>query len=140
MAWTTIPPTASDPDAPLTAFLAKAWGDNPIAIANGDAGAPRVRDAAMSTTVTTAGINWVANRYRSQSSTGVGQVVMASYRSSGSGLTRSVGDSANGSELIPCNVNAGIRDATTLPGTWICQGYAESGTTTLSVTIWKRTG
>lgn len=47
MAWVTIPPTATDPDAPLTSFLAKAWSDNPAAIANGDAGAPRISKSAL---------------------------------------------------------------------------------------------
>lgn len=47
MAWVTIPPTATDPDAPLTSFLAKAWSDNPAAIANGDAGAPRITNSSL---------------------------------------------------------------------------------------------
>lgn len=42
MAWVNIPDTATDPDAPLTSSLAKAWTGNPIAIANGDPGAPRI--------------------------------------------------------------------------------------------------
>ena len=134
------PDTAVDPDAPVTSDLMYALRDNPVAISEGAAGAPRIQDAAMSTTVTTAGRNWVANRYGSQASTGVGQVVMARYQSSGSGLTRSVGGSANGSELTPCNANAGVGSTPiTLPGTWVCQGYAESGVTTVSVTTWKRT-
>lgn len=38
-----IPDTAIDPDAPLTSQLGYAWRDNCIAIAEGAAGAPRVR-------------------------------------------------------------------------------------------------
>lgn len=125
------------PDAPITAGLGARWRDNPIAISEGAAGAPRIQDAAMSTTVTTAGRNWVANRYSSQASNGVGQVVMARYTSSGSGLTRNIGDGANGSELFPCSADGTIQGAS-LPGSWVCQGYAASGSTGASVTNWKR--
>lgn len=48
--WVNIIDSALDPDAPLTSELAYAWRDNPIAIAEGAAGAPRVRAAAISTT------------------------------------------------------------------------------------------
>lgn len=47
MAWTDIPDAALDPDAPLTSDLAYAWRDNPIAIANGDAGAPKIQGRAL---------------------------------------------------------------------------------------------
>lgn len=45
--WTNIPDTALDPDAPLTSELAYAWRDNPIAIAEGAAGAPRITQTAI---------------------------------------------------------------------------------------------
>ena len=41
--FTVIPDTAIDPDAPLTAQLAYAWRDNPIAIAEGAISAPYVQ-------------------------------------------------------------------------------------------------
>ncbi len=40
--WTTISDTSVDPDAPLTSQLGYAWRDNPIAIAEGATGAPRI--------------------------------------------------------------------------------------------------
>lgn len=40
--WTNIADSALDPDAPVTSELAYAWRDNPIAIAEGAVGAPRV--------------------------------------------------------------------------------------------------
>lgn len=40
--WTNIVDSALDPDAPVTSELAYAWRDNPIAIAEGAVGAPRV--------------------------------------------------------------------------------------------------
>lgn len=40
--WVTITDSQVDPDAPLTSELAYAWRDNPIAIAEGAPGAPKV--------------------------------------------------------------------------------------------------
>lgn len=40
--WVNLTDTQLDPDAPLTSNLAYAWRDNPIAIAEGASGAPRV--------------------------------------------------------------------------------------------------
>ena len=45
--WTVISDTSLDPDAPLTSELAYAWRDNPIAIAEGAVGAPRIQYAAI---------------------------------------------------------------------------------------------
>lgn len=45
--WTEISDTSLDPDAPLTSELAYAWRDNPIAIAEGAAGAPRISPLAF---------------------------------------------------------------------------------------------
>lgn len=45
--WTNITDAMTDPDAPLTSELAKAWRDNPIAIAEGASGAPRVAYSAL---------------------------------------------------------------------------------------------
>ncbi len=47
--WTTITDTQVDPDAPLTSQLGYAWRDNPIAIAEGAVGAPRVMHNALNT-------------------------------------------------------------------------------------------
>ena len=49
--WTNITDTAVDPDAPLTSQLGYAWRDNPIAIAEGAADAPRIQPGAMQTYV-----------------------------------------------------------------------------------------
>lgn len=58
----TIAGTETDPEAPITSALMKALADNPTAIAEGEVGAPRNLDASLSTTVTSAGINWVNAR------------------------------------------------------------------------------
>ena len=43
----TITDTETDPEAPLTATLAKKWRDNPIAISEGSTGAPKIQRAAI---------------------------------------------------------------------------------------------
>lgn len=45
--WTTIADTQVDPDAPVTSELGYAWRDNPIAIAEGASGAPRITHSAL---------------------------------------------------------------------------------------------
>lgn len=45
--WTTIPDTSLDPDAPARSIDAKALRDNPIAIAEGASGAPRITSASV---------------------------------------------------------------------------------------------
>lgn len=45
--WLSITDSAVDPNAPVTSELAYAWRDNPIAIAEGASGAPRIRYSAI---------------------------------------------------------------------------------------------
>lgn len=47
--WFNITDTQVDPDAPLTSQLAYAWRDNPVAIAEGAAGAPLVQPRSLDT-------------------------------------------------------------------------------------------
>ena len=54
MVWTTIPDGDIDPESPIDAPLMAALRDNPIAIAGGLAGAPKVQNAAL------AGLPWQA--------------------------------------------------------------------------------
>lgn len=57
MAWVSISNTAIDQDSPITVSLMTALRDNPAAIANGDAGAPKVQTAGINdAAVTTAKI------------------------------------------------------------------------------------
>lgn len=65
--WVTINDSQVDPDAPLTSELAYAWRDNPIAIAEGAAGAPRIQPPSMAQPLVSASgqghiasTNWLA--------------------------------------------------------------------------------
>lgn len=75
-AYTTITDTQVDPEAPITSELMTALRDNPIAIAEGATGAPRIDPSSAvdwaSTTNTAAEINWVLGRNASLSLGAVG--------------------------------------------------------------------
>lgn len=60
--WTNIATSNLEPGKPARSIDALALRDNPIAIAEGAAGAPKIEDAALDTTVTSNGINWVNAR------------------------------------------------------------------------------
>jgi hypothetical protein len=60
--WTTLSNTAVGVGGLPSGATITALRDNPIAIAEGAVGAPRVVDGALDTTVLTAGVNWVLNR------------------------------------------------------------------------------
>ena len=60
--WTNIPDDVLEPGKPIRSVDAIALRDNPVAIAEGAAGAPRIEDAALDTNVTNAGREWVMNR------------------------------------------------------------------------------
>lgn len=63
MAWTTIANSLIDTGKAIRSSIAYALRDNPIAIANGDSGAPRIQDAALDTgSATSAGQTWVNAR------------------------------------------------------------------------------
>lgn len=70
--WTTISDTSVDPDAPLTSQLGYAWRDNPIAIAEGATGAPRIQTLALQ--APTAGNTYPIARMRPVSQVGPGTV------------------------------------------------------------------
>lgn len=65
--WVAITDSQVDPDAPLTSELAYAWRDNPIAIAEGAVGAPRIQPPSMAQPLVSASgqghtvsTNWLA--------------------------------------------------------------------------------
>lgn len=73
--WTNITDSQVDPDAPLTSEIAYAWRDNPIAIAEGAVGAPKVEAIANRATTVT---SWVTSSTNYYAATGLGRV--ASFR------------------------------------------------------------
>lgn len=123
MAYTPIQNTQVDADSPVTADLMSQLRDNPIAIANGDAGAPRIVDSALSTTATGAGRDWVLARNAASAAGAVGTYAL--LRVSGTG---GLGFNATiaASSLFPASAS-GYSDATVLSGTWRSMGVIEAG-------------
>ena len=134
MVWEVPIDSQTDPDAPITSQLGKRWDGNVIAAFGGEANAPRLEDAALDTTVTTAGEQWVQNRIAASSFGDVGTYVLASWTGAG---TVGIGATVAGSTLIPTNTG-GATGTGTLSGTWMAMGSAEDSTQTTRTTLWLR--
>lgn len=134
--WVTINDSQVDPDAPLTSELAYAWRDNPVALAEGAVGAPRIEDAALGATATSDGATWIGNRYALLGHAAVGTVIMAAR----TGTTgHSPGDVVAGSNLLYSNGD-GTGAAGAPPGTWVCLGLVQAASPSggNKTVIWRR--
>lgn len=153
MAWTNIDNSLVSVGALPFATTMQALRDNPIAIANGDAGAPRNTDASLSTTVTAAGTSWVGARTAALAAASVGSYAFCRPSTGG---PYSAGATISGSSLGYAGVNGNANDsegtrrveaeviASGSPGagTWRCMGYSQtitnSGVTGRGATLWLR--
>ena len=106
--------------APATAMHFERWFRNPVAIAQGAIGAPRIEDAALSTTITAVGADWVMRRVASAGAAYLGQRCFMSHQGPTAG-TYEVGDITAGSNLK--FTSGGVISASATSGTWICCGY-----------------
>ena len=136
MAWTTISNALVAVGALPFATTIQALRDNPIAIANGDAGAPQIQTAALiaSERITTANI---AAAYAGAAVGGVGAYATAQLVSGSVGF----GGSVSGGSLALCLVNVGATATGALSGTWINTGASVTGSGSVnvnSVAIWRR--
>ena len=150
MTYTPILNAEVDAESPITDLLLTRLRDNPIAISNGAADAPRITDAALGPTATNAGRDWVLNRAALAVAGAVGTYVFA---------TR-FGDVAFGSTVAGSGLNptsgaysvteGGITGSVTfttgsaLSGTWRCMGTfdssnSNSGLSISGATLWLRT-
>lgn len=144
MSWTNIPNALVAVGAKPFASTLQALRDNISALANGLAGAPRVQDAALSTTVTTTGQQWVFQRLTTDSvnvriaASTIGAVgTLALAIRGGTGVTN-FGDTVAGSLLNPSSAD-GTATGAALTGTWRCLGAANSsGGLGQRVTLWLR--
>lgn len=156
MTWQAINDSELVSGSPLKSSIAFRLRDNTTAVANGDAGAPRIQNAALDTnSVTnvkvangtlgaeklqtgTDEINWVMARIAGASAGVVGDRIMASY-SGGSNVE--FGETRAASEVNPSNSNGNLSPAVSLSGVWMCLGYADNtggATGPEKTTIWKR--
>lgn len=117
--YTTIPDTDIDQDSPVTQPLMTALRDNPIAIAEGSAGAPSIETAAFGSTYYTAG--------------GIGTYVWATRTNGSTDVT--FGSTLAGTSLSPTSAVYGVAGpgqasvtsynfdtASALSGTWRAMG------------------
>lgn len=127
----TITDAETDPEAPLTSELAKKWRDNPIAIAKGDATAPKIQMAALVTDSTA--ISWVASRnagvavgavgsyaFVARDTDGTSSDLLAGTTYAGSLLTYAGFESSSSGSVVEATYGSG------LSGTWRAMGHGNS--------------
>ena len=129
----------------LTSPTMYALYDNPTAIAEGAAGAPRIEDAALDTTVTTAGTDWVLARNAGAATGAVGTYAWLGSSTANSAIT--AGSTYAGSGLRYTGLqyqsgDSGVRWDTvfggTPSGTWRAVGTMSGSVGYLSVTMFLR--
>ena len=143
--WTNIPDSNIEPGKPIRSIDGLALRDNPIAIAEGASGAPRIEDAALDTTVTSAGTDWVLARTAGASVGAVGTYALLGRSATdgqfslgqtlaGSGLryfaARSTAGSSFSADLPTGTTSAPYRgNGGTPAGTWraMCNGNGGTG-------------
>lgn len=140
-----INPSEIEPEAPLTSSLASRWTNNPIAIAEGAPGAPRIQTNAIANGAVTAPKlatgnqerDWVLARVASAPLGAVGtyaSLVIADTAVGSQGIaTSNEGDTRPGSELrwsstdlsgVTSPSGSSIISSTSPSGTWRCMGRA----------------
>jgi hypothetical protein len=124
--WTTIPDSSLEPGKPIRSIDGLALRDNPVAIAEGAAGAPRIAAAALQTG--TPERNWVLNLTAGASAGAVGSYAFL-RRNDNNGSTTN--NTVSGSLLrysgawARIDTNGGTREATdgaAPAGTWRLMG------------------
>ena len=156
--WQTIPDASVNPGAPVTTSLMRAMRDNPLAIIEGAAGAPKIQnnafaDNSISPTKLTDGTSFVTGII-----TGFGIGNVGAYAILGGNADYSPGDTAAGSALTYAGLLSSLYDVGTPSGeidlqaptgaspagTWRCQGITAVGSGvgdiggTFRVCLWQR--
>lgn len=145
--YSTIANSDIDADSPVTTPLLTALRDNPIAITEGSAGAPNIQDAALDTTATTTGRDWVLARTALTTAGAVGSMAFAQPTDT---TSYTFGQTIAGSNLAPAGIvdaptsggnTQSVHSSGTLSGTWRCMGVTAYNVTTTenSATMWIRT-
>jgi hypothetical protein len=130
--WTTIPDSSLEPGKPIRSIDAIALRDNPVAIAEGAPGAPKIEAQALDTT--TDERDWVLARTANAS---VGAVGTYAFLGSTNTTATTPGLTKAGSSLRYAGIyrsnstwnggttnSVGSKAVTTAPaGTWMCMGH-----------------
>jgi len=139
--WTTITTAALEPGKPVRSVDGLALRDNPIAIAEGAAGAPKIENAAFDAGELgaekfqsgTDERDWVLGR---TSGAAAGAVGTYAFALAGAGPASGFGASISGSRLTPSNV--AVNPSGYVSGTWRCMGSTDDGIGSVSTTLWLR--
>ena len=153
--WTTVPDASLEPGKPIRSIDALALRDNPVAIAEGASGAPKIADAALGSTVTSAGTYWVLARNAAADVGAVGTYAFlrpATYADYSAGATLA-GSNLRYSSAITDGDGTSIgsyatSDGGTPTGTWRCMGARSvrkrdangnlTAASSLASTLWLR--
>ena len=133
--WTTITDAALEPGKPIRSVDGLALRDNVTALAEGAAGAPKIKNAAVDTGVLgadkfqtgTTERDWVMAR-----NAGASDGVIGTYAFAWTTATRIPGAILSGGSLYPTDT-LGVTFSP-LSGTWKCMGYASGS----GPTLWLR--
>jgi hypothetical protein len=149
--WTTLPDSALEPGKPIRSIDALALRDNPVAITEGAAGAPKIQAQALDTTADEK--NWVLGRIIEAS---VGDVGTYAWLGETTATSTAPGATRAGSNLRYVGVNkiavswsgasanlTGGLFTVTPAGTWRCMGSSLTFTVpelgaTYPATLWLR--
>lgn len=146
--WTNIDDTFLEPGKPVRSVDGLALRDNPVAIAAGAAGAPKIQNAAMGNntvddrllagSATTAGRDWVLARTALAQAGAVGTYATLRYEG-GFGLI-STGQTVAGSALIYVSFDGSITSGSSLSGTWRNMGafVDPNASAARRVSLWLR--
>lgn len=126
--YTPIPDPTVEPDAPITSELMFRLRDNPLGMFEGADGAPKLQDAALSTTtgaVTAAGATWVGRRMAAMPGNAVGSYIFAELvPRTGLNPPINFGTVVSGADLRYTDAGGENQaGAATIPGNWACCGY-----------------
>ena len=149
--WTNLPNQAVGVGGLPSGTTVTALRDNPVAIAQGAAGAPRIEDAALDTTVTNAGRDWVAARIAGAQAGAIGTYAFLG-RHVGFAASNDFGDTLAGSNLFPAGIRATVSFSNSAPpaapnhsgqfsarsGTWRCMGVVRGGSGDAGASLWLR--
>lgn len=121
--YVSIASTQTDPYAPLDSPLMKALAENPTAITEGASGAPRIDDAALGSTATNTGRDWILARLALMATNTVGSLAFAATQNSPTAVN--FGSTIAGSSLVPVGFQNGapVDNGGALSGTWMALGY-----------------
>jgi hypothetical protein len=134
----------TNPDAPITSSMLKRFRDNPLAIAEGDATAPKVSAKAFA--VTSVETDWVMARIAAAAVGVIGSYIFSKVLTSqaltygglisGSSLRISAFNISVNSDF---SANYMLGNGPALSGTWQCCGYYEgNGQAGSTINLWKR--